>query len=78
MIIPYHDYYFWREGRKPGRTAQQLALHLHRPGYGNMIKKPRRVWYLHLFCKEQPDLNMDNPKVREEIKDIIRFWLSTW
>jgi len=33
-------------------------------------------YYLHLFAEGQPDLNMDNPKVREEIKDIMRFWLD--
>ena len=32
--------------------------------------------YLHLFAKKQPDLNMDNPKVREEVKSIMRFWLD--
>ncbi|MBO6046363.1 MAG: alpha,alpha-phosphotrehalase [Erysipelotrichaceae bacterium] len=31
-------------------------------------------WYLHLFDKSQPDLNWENPAVREEMKDIIRFW----
>lgn len=31
-------------------------------------------WYLHLFAPEQPDLNWENPKVREELKDVIRFW----
>jgi len=33
-------------------------------------------YYLHLFAKKQPDLNMDNPKVREEVKKILRFWLD--
>lgn len=33
-------------------------------------------YYLHLFAKEQPDLNWDNPLVREELKDIVRFWKS--
>lgn len=33
-------------------------------------------YYLHLFSKKQPDLNMDNPAVREEIKGILRFWLD--
>jgi alpha-glucosidase len=33
-------------------------------------------WYLHLFAAEQPDLNWDNPKVREEFEDVIRFWLD--
>lgn len=33
-----------------------------------------KMWYLHLFDVSQADLNWDNPEVREELKDIIRFW----
>src|SRR3954454_7169945 len=33
-------------------------------------------WYLHLFASEQPDLNWNNPKVREEFEDVLRFWLN--
>lgn len=33
-----------------------------------------KKWYLHLFDVSQADLNWDNPEVREELKDIIRFW----
>jgi alpha-glucosidase len=33
-------------------------------------------WYLHLFAPEQPDLNWDNPKVREEFEDVLRFWFD--
>ncbi|MEU6084454.1 glycoside hydrolase family 13 protein [Streptomyces sp. NPDC047108] len=33
-------------------------------------------WYLHLFAPEQPDLNWDNPKVREEFESILRFWFD--
>lgn len=36
----------------------------------------RGEYYLHLFAVKQPDLNMDNPKVREEVKGILRFWLD--
>ncbi|HEX5204968.1 MAG TPA: alpha-amylase family glycosyl hydrolase, partial [Actinoplanes sp.] len=35
---------------------------------------PDGQWYLHLFAPEQPDFNWDNPKVREEFEDILRFW----
>ena len=31
-------------------------------------------WYLHLFDKSQADLNWDNPRVRNELADVIRFW----
>lgn len=33
-------------------------------------------YYLHLFSKAQPDLNWDNPAVRQEVHDIMRFWLD--
>ena len=33
-------------------------------------------YYLHLFCKEQPDLNWENPAVRAAVHDLMRFWLD--
>ena len=36
----------------------------------------RGQYYLHIFARKQPDLNMDNPRVREEVKSIMRFWLD--
>jgi alpha-glucosidase len=33
-------------------------------------------WYLHLFAPQQPDFNWENPKVREEFEDILRFWFN--
>lgn len=33
-------------------------------------------WYLHLFVKQQPDFNWDNPELREALYDIARFWLD--
>ncbi len=73
---PYHDYYFWRKGKKPnGKKPPNNWLSTF-AGPGWHYNENLDEWYLTLFCKEQPDLNMDNPKVREEIKDIIRFWLD--
>ncbi|MDO3684064.1 glycoside hydrolase family 13 protein [Micromonospora sp. C28ISP2-4] len=37
---------------------------------------PDGQWYLHLFDSGQPDLNWDNPEVREEFLDVLRFWLD--
>ena len=71
---PYHDYYYWRPGRS-----------LHRPpnnwdslfeGGAWEYDEGLDEWYLHIFSKKQPDLNMSNPKVREEVKSIMRFWLD--
>lgn len=38
--------------------------------------KVDKQWYLHMFSQEQPDLNWRNPEVREEFKNILRFWLK--
>ncbi len=74
---PYHDYYYWRPGRRLGR--RQLPPNnwtsLFEGGAWE-YDKDLDEYYLHLFAKKQPDLNMSNPKVREEVKDILRFWLD--
>jgi len=65
---PYSDYYIWRD--KPNNWKSLFE------GEAWEYDKSRRQYYLHLFAKKQPDLNMDNPKVREEVKKILRFWLD--
>ena len=74
---PYHDYYYWRPGKRLGR--RQLPPNnwtsLFEGGAWE-YDKDLDEYYLHLFAKKQPDLNMSNPKVREEVKDILRFWLD--
>ena len=67
----YMDYYIFRDGEpdvpptnwesKFGGSAWEYVPHL-------------KKWYLHLFDVTQADLNWDNPKVREELKNVIRFW----
>lgn len=73
---PYHDYYLWRKGKgKNGkRPPNNWASNF--PGSAWEYVPECDEYYLHLFDVGQPDLNMDNPKVREEIKGIIRFWLD--
>lgn len=73
---PYKDYYIWRkghgkDGKKPPNNWKSTF-----PGDAWEYVPERGEYYLHLFAVEQPDLNMDNPKVREEVKDIMRFWLD--
>ena len=74
---PYSDYYYWR----PGRTVNGRRLPPNNwtsmfEGDAWTYDPERGEYYLHLFAKKQPDLNMANPKVREEVKDIMRFWLD--
>ena len=71
---PYHDYYYWRKGKSHGRKPNNWKSTF--GGDAWEYDKGLDEYYLHLFAKEQPDLNMDNPKVREEVKDIMRFWLD--
>lgn len=74
---PYRDYYIIREGRRVGKkllpptnwTSSFTGSAWERIGDSD-------EFYLHLFCKEQADLNWENPKVREEIIDILNFWLA--
>lgn len=70
---PYHDYYFWRKGR--GKCPPNNWLSCFEGGAWE-YDKDIDEYYLHVFAKKQPDLNHDNPKVREEVKDILRFWLD--
>ena len=74
---PYHDYYHWKPGQRKGRKLlpPNNWTSLFEGGaweYDDNLDE----FYLHLFAKKQPDLNMDNPKVREEVKNILRFWLD--
>ena len=72
----YKDYYIWRPGR--GRDGKKFPNNWMAtfPGDGWKWNEERGEYYLHLFAVEQPDLNHDNPDVREEVKKIMRFWLD--
>ena len=65
---PYSDYYIWRD--KPNNWDSLFE------GKAWEYDEMRGQYYLHLFSKKQPDLNMDNPKVRQEVKEIMKFWLN--
>ena len=70
---PYHDHYIWREaedGRAP--TNWEAAF----SGSAWEWNEPTGEYYLHMFSKKQPDLNWENPKVRAEVWELMRFWLD--
>lgn len=74
---PYHDYYYWRPGRKAGgRSLPPNNWTSLFEGGAWEYDEGLDEYYLHLFSKKQPDLNMDNPRVRREVKEIMRFWLD--
>ena len=71
---PYEDYYFWRTtGSKDKRPNNWTSFF---GGNAWDYDEQKGQYYLHLFSPKQPDLNWDNHKVREEVKEIIRFWLD--
>lgn len=71
---PYRDYYYWRPGKGKKRPPNNWDSLFE--GRAWEYDKRTDEWYMHIFSKKQPDLNMANPKVREEVKDIMRFWLD--
>ena len=71
---PYHDYYVWRDGRPGGKLPNDWDSLFE--GKAWQWDEEAKQYYLHLFAIKQPDLNMDNPRVREEVKAILRFWLD--
>ncbi len=74
---PYHEYYIWRHGRvSRGRRYPPNNWTSMFEGGAWEYEEILDEYYLHLFAKKQPDLNMANPKVRAEVKNILRFWLD--
>ena len=69
----YMDYYIFRDGVNGGPPLDWISS-FGTPAWEYVPKLNK--WYLHLFDKSQPDLNWENPKVREELKDVVRFWMG--
>lgn len=69
----YQDYYIFREGRENNsKPPADWTASFGGPAWDYVPELGK--WYLHLFAPEQPDLNWENPEVREELKNVIRFW----
>lgn len=74
---PYRDYYIIRKGKKEnGKLLPPSNWDSSFTGSAWERIGGSEEFYLHLFCKEQPDLNWENPNVRKEIIDILNFWLD--
>ena len=73
-IDPYTDYYIWRPKRDDGKLPNNWDSMFE--GKAWQWDEVRQEYYLHLFAIKQPDLNMDNPLVRQEVVKILRFWLE--
>ncbi|MDF2154886.1 alpha,alpha-phosphotrehalase [Vibrio sp. CAU 1672] len=68
---PYRDYYIWKD---PVDGAEPNNWHSKFGGNAWELDEATGQYYLHLFAKEQADLNWENPVVREEVKEVISFW----
>ncbi len=74
---PYSDYYIWRNPKWKGESRLPPNNWFSQfEGLAWEFCPERQQYYLHVFAKKQPDLNMDNPRVREEVAGIMRFWLD--
>lgn len=69
----YRDYYIWRpgkEGKEPNNWEATFS------GSAWQYDEMTDEYYLHLFSKKQPDLNWDNEKVRQDVYEMMKFWLE--
>lgn len=71
---PYSDYYIWRDPKADGSAPTNLGSAF--GGSAWTYVPERKQYYLHLFAKEQPDLNWDNPEMRQAVYKMMRFWLD--
>lgn len=70
---PSRDRYHIRPGRKGGGPPTDWTSIFGGPAWTQL---PDGEWYLHIFAKEQPDLNWEHPEVRAEFLSIFEFWLD--
>jgi oligo-1,6-glucosidase len=70
---PYRDFYIWRPGKdnaEPNNWGSAFS------GSAWQFDETTNEYYLHMFSKKQPDLNWDNPTVRDEIYKMMTWWLD--
>lgn len=70
---PYRDYYIWREGKngkEPNNWQSAFG------GSAWQYDAKTKEYYLHVYAVKQPDLNWENPKLRKEAHNIVRWWLD--
>ena len=68
---PYRDYYIWKDpknGKEPNNWGACFG------GSAWEFDERTGMYYLHCFSKKQPDLNWENPKVRDEVFDMMNWW----
>ncbi|NMC47046.1 MAG: maltose alpha-D-glucosyltransferase [Chloroflexi bacterium] len=71
---PYRDYYVWSDSDQRYADARIIFVDTETSNWSWSEKAQKYYWHRFYAC--QPDLNYDNPAVREEMKNIMRFWLD--
>ena len=71
---PYRDYYIWRPAKEDGSLPINWGSCFSGPAWE--YDKTTDMYFLHLFSKKQPDLNWDNPAVRQDVFDMMNWWLK--
>ncbi|MEG0442752.1 MAG: alpha-glucosidase [Carnobacterium sp.] len=71
---PFRDFYIWRDPAEDGGLPNELLSVFSGPAWE--FDENSGQYYLHLYSKKQPDLNWENPEVREYIWSMMNFWLK--
>ncbi len=69
---PYRDYYYWWNADKGKPPARYSLFDVNHDAW--KYDEKTDAYYLHIFSQKQPDLNWSNPKLRQEVYDIMKFW----
>jgi oligo-1,6-glucosidase len=69
---PYRDYYYWWNAEKGKPPARYSLFDVNHNAW--KFDEKTNAYYLHIFSQKQPDLNWSNPKLRQEVYDIMKFW----
>lgn len=69
---PYRDFYIWREKKADGSLPNNWGSCFSGPAW--KYDPQTDMYFLHLFSQKQPDLNWDNPKVRDAVFDMMNWW----
>ena len=70
----YSDYYIWKDPKEDGSEPNNWGSSF--CGSAWEYCEERGQYYLHFYSKKQPDLNWENPKVRKEVYDLMKFWMD--
>ena len=70
----YSDYYIWKDPKADGSEPNNWGSSF--CGSAWEYSEQRGQYFLHFYSRRQPDLNWENPKVRKEVYDLMKFWME--